>query len=618
MTLPPLYPLRDFFQNPERSAFQLSDDGKKIAYLEPRAVANGPKRLNIVVQAIENGVLVGEAQQLTHETERDISQYFWKGDHTILFAKDQNGDENFHVLAVNVNNQQALDLTPFEGARAGIQDELIDDPEHVLIAHNRDNPEVFNVYKVNIASGEEQLVAENPGNIVGWETDHTGHIRLAITSDGLNTALLYRDPGQDEFQTIIDTDFKTTVSPLFFTADNQRFYALSNRQADTTQLVLIDPHTPDQEEHVYGVADYDLAGAAYSHEAQDLVATFYEADRLKQHFFNDKYAQLHQRLEHLLPGYELSLQSHNRAETRFVVAAHNDRTPGKRYLYCLETDQLSLLAVINPTLAEHDMAAMQPIQLQASDGQHLEGYLTLPVGRETKALPLIVNPHGGPWARDSWGFNPEVQFLANRGYAVLQINFRGSTGYGRRFWEASFGQWGLRMQDDISDAVQWAIDQGIADPARIAIYGGSYGGYATLMGITKTPDLYAAAVDYVGVSNLLTFMNTIPPYWKPLLEKMYAMVGHPEHDLERLTQTSPALQAHKIKTPLFVAQGAHDPRVNIAESDQMVDALRARGVEVDYLVKDNEGHGFHNDENKFEFYEKMEAFLRQHLLPEPS
>lgn len=241
----------------------------------------------------------------------------------------------------------------------------------------------------------------------------------------------------------------------------------------------------------------------------------------------------------------------------------------------------------------------------------------MPVGRKAENLPCVVNPHGGPWARDGWGFNPEAQFLANRGYCVLQMNFRGSTGYGRQFWEASFGQWGLTMQDDITDGVQWLTAQGIADPKRIAIYGGSYGGYATLAGITYTPDLYAAAVDYVGVSNLLTFMNTIPPYWKPMLDKMHSMVGDPERDLERLVATSPALNADKIQTPLLIAQGAHDPRVNKDESDQMVAALQARGVNVEYLVKDNEGHGFHNDENKFEFYERMEQFLALHLKPKP-
>ena len=298
------------------------------------------------------------------------------------------------------------------------------------------------------------------------------------------------------------------------------------------------------------------------------------------------------------------------------MAAYNDRTPGSRYIYDALNDSLDKLGDINPTLAESDMARVQAIRYQSRDGMTIHGYLTLPVGRPAHGLPCIVNPHGGPWVRDGWGFNPEAQFLANRGYCVLQMNYRGSTGYGRKFWEASFGQWGLSMQDDITDGVRWLIEQGVADPSRIAIYGGSYGGYATLAGITYTPDLYAAAVDYVGVSNLLTFMNTIPPYWKPMLAKMHAMVGNPETDLDRLMATSPALNADRIKTPLFIAQGAHDPRVNKDESDQMVAALKARGVEVEYMVKDNEGHGFHNDENKFEFYERMEAFLAQHLQPD--
>ncbi len=244
------------------------------------------------------------------------------------------------------------------------------------------------------------------------------------------------------------------------------------------------------------------------------------------------------------------------------------------------------------------------------------GYLTLPLGRDPKNLPVVVNPHGGPWARDVWGYDPEVQFLANRGYAVLQMNFRGSTGYGRKFWEASFKQWGKKMQDDITDGVQWLIKQGVADPKRVAIYGGSYGGYATLAGVTFTPDLYAAAVDYVGPSNMFTFMNTIPPYWKPYLDMFHEMVGDPEKDKELLASESPVMHVDQIKTPLFVAQGAHDPRVNKAESDQMVASLKKRGVVVEYMVKDNEGHGFHNEENRFDFYGAMEKFLDQHLHPE--
>ena len=262
------------------------------------------------------------------------------------------------------------------------------------------------------------------------------------------------------------------------------------------------------------------------------------------------------------------------------------------------------------------MNEMHAVKYASRDGLTIEAYLTLPNGlsiNEAHQLPVVINPHGGPWARDCWGYSSEVQFLANRGYAVFQMNFRGSTGYGRSFLEASYKQWGLKMQDDITDGVNWLIEQGIADKDRVAIYGGSYGGYAVLAGLTLTPDVYACGIDYVGVSNLFTFMKTIPPYWRPMLEMMYEQVGAPEKDAEQLAATSPALHADKIRVPLFIAQGANDPRVNKAESDQMVAALKERGIEVEYMVKDNEGHGFHNQENRFDFYRAMEAFLKKYL-----
>lgn len=615
-TIAPRYELRDFFQNPQRSAYALSDDGSMIGFLQPINVDHAT-RLNVFVQALDQGKPIGTPKQITHETERDVDGFFWKGPNTIVYAKDFNGDENYHVLAVDAQTGESKDLTPFEGARAGIQDDLEDDPDHLLIAHNARNPEAFDVYRVNIHTGDQQAVAQNPGNIIGWQTDHQGTVRLAIASDGLHTAVLHRRHDTDEFSVIIQTDFRTDVNPQFFDKDNQKFYALSNRGRDTAALVLIDPNQPEQEQLIFENAKYDLLGAGYSRLRHVLTAAYFEADKLHYHFFDEISAIRHQRLKDLLPGYEVSLQSATRDEKTFVVAAYSDRTPGHRFIYHDETQQLHHLGEINPKLNPAHMASMRPIRFTARDGLEIHGYLTLPVGMEPRDLPVVVNPHGGPWARDSWGFNPEVQFLANRGYAVLQINFRGSTGYGRRFWEASFGQWGLSMQDDISDGVAWLLKQRIADPNKLAIYGGSYGGYATLMAICKTPDVYAAAIDYVGVSNLLTFMQTIPPYWRPLLEKMYTMVGHPEKDRERLEATSPALNAQHIKTPLFIAQGAQDPRVNKAESDQMVNALKARHVEVEYMVKENEGHGFQNEENKFEFYERMEQFLEQHLQPKP-
>ena len=301
-------------------------------------------------------------------------------------------------------------------------------------------------------------------------------------------------------------------------------------------------------------------------------------------------------------------------ETKYMLRTYSDRSLGAYYFYDKTTDKLTKIHEVSPWIDENEMATMKAIKYQSRDGLTINGYLTLPKGLEKeKNLPVVLNVHGGPWARDGWGFNPEVQFLASQGYAVLQVNFRGSTGYGKKFWEASFKEWGGKMQDDLTDGVNWLIEEGIADKNRIAIYGASYGGYATLAGLAYTPDLYTCGVDYVGVSNLFTFMKSIPPYWSQYLEMLYEQVGHPKNDTLLLASKSPALNADKIKAPLFIAQGAKDPRVNIEESDQMVEAMKKRNVIVEYMVKENEGHGFHNEENKFEFYDAMSSFLAKHM-----
>ena len=612
---PPQYPVEDFFRNPQKGFFRLADDGKTLGFMQPVAIDGQPARMNIFVQPLAGSHPTGTPRRLTAETARDISNFYWKGNQTILFEKDFGGDENFHVVAVDTVSGKITDLTPFEGARASLEDDLEDDPDHILVSHNQRDAQVFDVYRVNVRTGQSTLVAENPGNVVGWQTDHAGHVRAAIASDGLDTTLLYRERESDDFRPLITTDYRTQVSPAFFTFDNKQMYALSNRGRDTLALVTIDPARPEEEVEIFSPKQVDLGGVGYSRQRKVLTIASYETDKTHYKFFDPEVEALYAKLRKHLDGYEFALQGHTRDEQTFIVAAYNDRTPGARYIYDSQADTLTKLADINPALPENHMAEMRPISYTSRDGLTIHGYLTLPAGRDPRNLACIVNPHGGPWARDSWGFNPEIQFLANRGFCVLQMNFRGSTGYGRKFWEASFGQWGLKMQDDVTDGVNWLIAQGIADPKRVGIYGGSYGGYATLAGVAFTPDLYAAAVDYVGVSNLFTFMNTIPPYWKPMLAKMQDMVGDPERDRERLTATSPALHVDKIKTPLFIAQGARDPRVNKDESDQVVKALRERGVEVQYMVKDNEGHGFHNDENKFEFYTAMEAFMTEHLKP---
>jgi dipeptidyl aminopeptidase/acylaminoacyl peptidase len=612
-TAPPeVYDVRTFFAKPKRAFFRLAPDGKHLSY---EARYNG--RLNVFVQALgPDGAPVGDGVPLTKESERDVSNYFWKGNDHIVYTKDFGGDENFHVLSVAIDGKSApKDLTPFDGVRAEIVDDLQDDDRHLLVSHNKRNKEVFDVFRMDVATGESKLVGENPGNIVSWVTDHKGRLRAAVSSDGSNNSLLYRDGESQPFKTIVTTDFRDAVDPLFFTFDDRRLYVNSNRGRDKKAIFEFDPKTAKEGKLIYENPDVDANGLDFSRKRKVLTEVSYADWRTERKILDPVIGAIYADLERQLPDLEIYFQAVTKDETRFVVAAANDRTQGARYIYDARTKKLTKLGDIQPDLPESDMAAMKPITYRSRDGLTINGYLTLPVGRDPHNLPLVVNPHGGPWARDIWGFNPEVQFLANRGYAVLQMNFRGSTGYGRSFWEASFKQWGRAMQDDITDGVEMLKREGVVDPKRIAIYGGSYGGYATLAGVAFTPDLYAAGVDYVGVANLMTFMNTIPPYWLPQIKQTYEMVGDPVKDKAMLEAASPVNSVERIKAALFVAQGARDPRVNKAESDQIVEGLRKRGVTVEYMVKDNEGHGFHNEENQFDFYGAMEKFLAQNLKP---
>ena len=597
-------PVREFFRNPEKASFDLSPDGTYLSFLAPHQ-----ERMNLHVQKVGSD----EVRRITNVTERDIAGYYWADDEQLVYLQDNGGDENFYLTVVNRDGQNDRPLTKFDGVKTQLIDDLEDIPDQAIVGLNQRNPEVFDAYRLNIRTGALDLIAENPGNIVGWITDHAGALRMAATTDGVNTTLLYRDTEKDDFRPLITTNFKESVSPLFFTFDNQHFYASSNRGRDKSAIVKIDSTTGEELEVLFEHPEVDVSNLSYSHKRKVLTGIAYTTWKTERKFLDEQAEQRYNRLKQVLGDYEIAVTSSNKNEDKFIVRTYSDRSLGAYYFYDASADTVEEISEVSPWLREAELAEMNPITYAARDGLTIHGYLTLPVGAEAKNLPLVVNPHGGPWARDRWGFNPEVQFLANRGYAVLQTNFRGSTGYGRAFWEASFRQWGLKMQDDITDGVNYLVEQGTVDSKRVAIYGGSYGGYATLAGLAFTPDLYACGVDYVGVSNLFTFLQTIPPYWKPMLEMMYEMVGNPEELKAQFEQTSPALQADKIKAPLLIAQGAKDPRVNIAESDQIVEALRQHGVEVEYLVKENEGHGFHNEENRFEFYEAMERFLDEHL-----
>ncbi len=615
MTLPPavrppprLIPLRDFFRNPEKTHFRLAPDGSALAWLQPWR-----GRLNLHVQP-----LGATAAVRVTAAERDLHEFFWVSPSRLAYLADAGGDENFQLHAVDADGSGARDLTPFPGTRV----QLIGEPGgqagpdgKVLIELNRRDPKAFDAFRVDTVSGELALLVENPGTITGWLADHGGRLRVATTTAGLKRSLLYRETEAEPFREVLAGDFQDTLTPLLFTHDNRGIYASSNLGRDRAAIVRIDPATGREEAVLFEHPEVDVARLHASARRQAVVGVAYETSRWQNHFFDpaDPRARLQADLERRLPGHEVTVISQSRDETKSVVRAASDRLPGSTYLHDQATGAFDHLGDGCPWLPEGELCAMEPVSFAARDGLALNGYLTLPAGGAAKNLPCIVHPHGGPWVRDSWKYDPEVQFLANRGYGVLQVNFRSSIGFGRRLWQAGFKQWGRAMQDDLTDGAHWLVAQGIADARRLGIYSGSYGGYAALAGLAFTPGLFAAGVDYEGPSNLLTLLESFPPYWAPFRAAMHEMIGDPGRDEALLRAASPLFSADRIRAPLLVIQGGNDPRVKKAESEQIVAALRKRGVAVTYLANAHEGHGFSNEGNRLAVYVAMEKFFARHL-----
>ena len=604
----PIIPLENFFKNPEKSSFQISPNGQFISYMKPWEEGN--RRMNVYVKPFDSE----EEIRITNAKKRSLYGYFWLNNNRIAYVQDKGGDENIHIYAVDIDGSNDIDLTPFENIQARITDDLEEDENFILIELNKNNPQVHDVYRLNVNNGDLELIAKNSGNISGWMTDNDGKLRIALTSDGVNSSILYRDNEKDDFQEILTTNFKESVSPLFFTFDNNEIYVSSNRHRDKSSIYKFDLQKGIETDLIFEHPDVDVYSLMRSKKRKLITGVSFYTDKQNYKFYDSWRRDLQLSLENKIPGVEVRLSSLSKDETKAIIVAFSDRSRGTYYYYDIQKDELTMLAELSPWLKTDDMAKMRPIKYESRDGLIIHGYLTLPINyNKGDRIPVVVNPHGGPWVRDYWGFNSEIQFLANKGYAVFQMNYRGSTGYGRSFWEKSFKQWGKDMQNDITDGVNWLIDEGIADPDKIAIYGASYGGYATLAGLTFTPDLYACGVDYVGVSSLFTFMESMPPYWELYRSMMYEMVGHPDNDKELLASASPLLHIDKIKAPLFIAQGANDPRVKKSESDQIVEALKQKGIDVPYMVKDDEGHGFYNEENQFDFYRAMDDFLKKYL-----
>lgn len=613
--LPPLIKRELFFADPEITGAQLSPNGQFLAFQKPLEGV-----MNVWVKGIDEPMEA--ARPVTADAESPIMIYFWSADgRYILYSQDKGGNENFHIYAVDPKSlgetiSTTRNLTPIEGIAARIYTVPKQTPNQIIIGLNDRDPQFHDIYRLDLTTGERTLILQNDENIALWSTDLEGNVRLAVRQT-LEEGTEILAVEKDGLTPVYTCRLEETCVPIRFHPDGQQVYLISNRNVDLIQLELFNPENQqsrlvevDPENHV------DFGGVVFSEATDELIATYYVGDRRRIYPQNDQLATDLSFLRQQLPDVEISLTSLTQDDQFALIRAQSDVNPGAVYLFDRAALTLEKLYDSRPELPSKYLAAMQPIRYTARDGLEIPAYLTLPQGLAPANLPLIVMPHGGPWARDAWGYNPFTQFLANRGYAVLQPNFRGSTGYGKAFLNAGNQAWGTGgMQHDLTDGVQYLIDQGIADPERVGIFGGSYGGYATLAGLAFTPDVYAAGASVVGPSNLITLLNSIPPYWASLKSTFTLRLGDPDNpsDRVRLEAQSPLFSANQIQAPLMVIQGANDPRVKQAESDQIVVALRDLGQPVEYLLAPDEGHGFRKEINLLAMTAALERFFAEHL-----
>lgn len=617
-------PLDTFFKNPQFAGFQISPNGKELG-----ALANVGGRMNVVVMDLESR----KPRVVTNITSQDVSGFIWANNERILFFMDKDGNESFGIFAVNTDGSMARTLvTPLDeaiksGGRAKVRivsviDTLDDEPEWVLVSSNERRAAYPEVFRMNIMNGRTKIVQRNPGDVVGWFTDWDGNVIGAGFQDGLEVGFkMLKDAGKDEWETVTRARFDDpTFSPAGIKGDGEHGWVTSNltpdgEARDKAALYEYNFKTKTFGNLVYEHPEIDCCGLIMNEKKRDMIGVAYMVGMPERVYLDERWKTIMAGIDQALPDTVNTITSVDDDETIGVVVAQNSRQPAKYYLFDFNNNTMEWLADSRPWLDPQQMAEMKPIEFESRDGMKMHGYLTVPNGSEGKNLPLVVNPHGGPWARDGWGYNGEIQFLANRGYAVLQVNFRGSVGFGMDHLKSSWKQWGQSMQNDVSDGVKWAIEQGIADADRVCIYGGSYGGYAAMAGLTYTPELYKCGINYVGVTDLALLFKTAPDNWAAGEEQMKLMIGDPKSEKEFLEEWSPVNHADKIKAPVFMAYGLRDPRVNIRHAQVMENAMEDAGVKFELMIKKDEGHGFRKEENRYDFYGRMESFLAENLGP---
>lgn len=614
-----LIPRQVLFGNPERASVQLSHDGKYLSWLAPKDGV-----LNVWVAPVGK---LDQAKAVTNDTTRPIRRYFWAYTNKhILYAQDIGGDENFHVFRTDVTDGKTTDLTPYKGARAEVQALSYKQPTTILVGMNDRNPQVFDVYRVDLLSGERKLVAQNDDGYASFITDNDMKVRLAVKKmpDGATHLFVAEDKGGKltwkPWQQIPFEDADTT-SVDGFAPGNKAVYMTETRGRDTGAFVQLDLKT-GKSKVIAEDAKADAGGLIVHPKNENVQAVGFNYEKLTWKVVDKAIQRDLDALAKLEPGAQLGIGTRTLDDKKWIVVATSEQLGPRYYLWDRAKQKPTFLFAARPELEKHPLVKMWPVQIKARDGLTLVSYLTLPKtadanadGKADQPAPMVLLVHGGPWARDGWGYHPLHQLFANRGYAVLSVNYRGSTGFGKRFMNAANLQWSRAMHDDLLDAVQWAVTQNVTQKDTVCITGGSYGGYATLVGLAMTPDVFRCGVDIVGPSNLLTLLSTIPPYWAPMVALFHQRMGNPDtaEGKALLTQASPLTHAAKIKKPLLIAQGKNDPRVKEAESEQIVAAMRQANLPVTYVLFPDEGHGFARPENMIAFTAVTEAFLSAHL-----
>lgn len=611
------YSVADYFKKPNQSSFQFSPDGKYVSYKQ--------REENGKVHVYTKNTITDEVVRVIEEKDELIRGYGWANETRLIYIMDKGGDENYHLFAVDIDGKNQVELTPYEGVKVDILNALKEQKDFMIILMNKDNPQVFEPYKINIktAAIEKLYTNDDPLNpISGYDFDKDGVLKgFTKQQNGTEYVLNYRLDENQPFEPILTTTWKDDfyIIDFDYTTENKNdAFVMTNLESNTREIVLYDFKEKKVIKKVYSNPTFDVSGMSVSRKRNFEVDYFYyNGEKYHIEPVSETAKKLNDKFKKQFGNKDFYISSKTDEEDKYLIYVTSDKLYGKYYTYDVSKDAFKEVLNLMPQLKEEDMAEMRSIKFTSRDGLTIYGYLTIPnaVKNGTK-VPMIVNPHGGPYGpRDDWGYNPETQLFASRGYATLQVNYRGSGGYGKEFYLAGNKQIGRKMLDDLEDAVAYVKTLGLVDEDKIGIYGGSYGGLATLGSLVKTPDLYTCGVDYVGVSNLFTFFKAFPPYWKPYLGQVYEQWydENDEDDIAIMKQVSPALNVEKITKPLFVVQGANDPRVNIDESDQVVKNMRARGINTPYMVKYDEGHGFAREENRIDLYQTMMGFFAVHL-----